>query len=126
MYIESLDHIQLAMPPGGEASARRFYGEILGLREVPKPVELAVRGGCWFEATGVGVHLGIEKDFRPATKAHPAFRVTDLEALRTRLEGAGVAVKPDSALPGVRRFYAEDPFGNRLEFIQAGDALPRS
>jgi len=118
-----IDHIQLAMPLGGEAEARRFYGDLLGLNEVEKPEPLASRGGCWFEAPGVVVHLGVEANFSPARKAHPAFLVDDLDELQRTLMDAGVGVIPDTVLPDVRRFYASDPFGNRLEFIQCGDGF---
>lgn len=111
------------MPAGAEAAARWFYGELLGLREIAKPSALAGRGGCWFQGQGVQIHLGVEADFRPARKAHPAFLTPDLEALRLRLAAAGVTVTPDDAVPGVRRFYAHDPFGNRIEFIQKGDGF---
>ncbi len=123
MNIAGIDHIQLAMPPGGEAEARRFYGELLGLHEVAKPAGLVGRGGCWFSGPGVAVHMGIEEPFTPQRKAHPAFRVVDLEAARMRFQAAGVAVTQDDSVPHVRRFYASDPFGNRLEFIQEGDAF---
>lgn len=116
-----LDHVQLAMPAGREAHARAFYGDLLGLAEVEKPPLLAARGGAWFEAGRVRVHLGVEADFRPARKAHPAFRVADLGALRRRLEAAGVATQADDANSGERRFYAADPFGNRLEFLAEPD-----
>jgi catechol 2,3-dioxygenase-like lactoylglutathione lyase family enzyme len=119
--IVGLDHVQLAMPPGGEEAARTFYGALLGLTEVLKPAPLAARGGCWFAGQGVHLHLGVENDFTPARKAHPAFLVTDLPGLQSRLMAAGVAVIPDDSLPGVQRFYAADPFGNRLELIEAGD-----
>ena len=121
--IVALDHIQIAIPPGREAEAHQFYGGLLGLTEVPKPVQLLDRGGCWFEGPGIPVHLGVQQDFVPAPKAHPAFRVTDLEAFRQTLESAGVPIIPDDSLPHVRRFYASDPFGNRLEFIQDGDTF---
>lgn len=120
-YIQGLDHLQLAMPAGEEAAARAFYGELLGLRELDKPPQLAARGGCWFALGTQALHLGVEASFAPARKAHPAFGVFDLEACRVRLEEAGVTTVPDTALPHVRRFYAADPFGNRLEFIQAGN-----
>jgi catechol 2,3-dioxygenase-like lactoylglutathione lyase family enzyme len=110
-----LDHVQLAAPPGCEAEARRFFGDLLGLREVEKPPSLAARGGVWFEH----LHVGVEEDFRPARKAHPAFAVADLDALAARLGD----VEWDDALPGVRRFYARDPWGNRLEFLD-GSRLP--
>ena len=121
MRIVGLDHIQLAMPPGGEDQARAFYGGGLGLTEVAKPEPLAARGGCWFEGQNVAVHLGVQADFVPARKAHPCFRVADLEVCRRALEVAGAIVVPDDALPHVRRFHAHDPFGNRVEFIQDGD-----
>jgi catechol 2,3-dioxygenase-like lactoylglutathione lyase family enzyme len=108
------------MPPGGEEDARRFYGGILGLDEVPKPTPLAGRGGCWFRGPGVELHLGVEEGFRPARKAHPALLVEDLDALRTGLEAADVDIREDEPLVGFRRFYASDPFGNRLEFVEAG------
>lgn len=110
--ITGLDHVQLAMPRGGEDRARGFYGGLLGLAEVVKPPALAVRGGCWFSFGAVQVHLGVEPDFRPARKAHPAFRVTDLDALCTRLTHAGVAITRE---PG--RAYLHDPFGNRIELV---------
>lgn len=121
MKIVGLDHVQIAMPAGEEGQARWFYGELLGLTEILKPEPLAARGGCWFEGPGTQVHLGVEANFGPARKAHPAFRVTDLAALQNKLVNAGVPVKVDTAVPHVRRFYAHDPFGNRLEFIQDGD-----
>ena len=123
MLIKGLDHFQLAMPPGEEETARGFYRDILGLIEIPKPQNLQARGGCWFEGPTVQLHLGVQPDFSPARKGHPAFLVFDLAALQEQLELAGVAVIPDQAVPGVRRFYAADPFGNRLEFIQDGDGF---
>ena len=124
MQLVGLDHIQLAMPAGGEPAARAFYVELLGLSEAAKPAVLAGRGGCWFAGPGIGVHLGVEQEFAPARKAHPAFSVADLEALRGTLAAAGVPITLDDTLPNVRRFYATDPFGNRIEFIQAGDRMP--
>jgi len=123
MRIVGLDHVQLAMPPGGEPEARRFYGELLGMKEVAKPVPLAARGGCWFEGPGTVIHLGVEAEFTPARKAHPAFCVPDLEECRAAFETAGAPVVPDDSLPGVRRFYTADPFGNRIELIQDGDGF---
>lgn len=123
MPIIGLDHVQLAMPPGGEALARRFYGDLLELAEVEKPELLAARGGCWFEGQGTIVHLGVQEEFEPARKAHPAFLVSDLEHYRQVLEAAGAPVIPDNALPKVRRFYTADPFGNRIELIQTGDGF---
>ncbi len=121
--ITGLDHIQIAMPAGAEDAARRFYGGLLGLQEIPKPPTLAGRGGCWFQGHGIQIHLGVEAEFRPAAKAHPAFLIADLELLRQRLAQAGVHLAPDDAVPGVRRFYANDPFGNRIEFIQDGEGF---
>jgi catechol 2,3-dioxygenase-like lactoylglutathione lyase family enzyme len=122
--VRGLDHVQVAAPPGCEAEARRFYGGLLGLAEVGKPAPLRSRGGAWF-ALGDGgqqLHVGVEEDFAPARKAHPALAVDDgaLDALAERLVGAGVEVRWDDALPGTRRFYADDPWGNRLELVAAG------
>lgn len=125
MKLTGLDHIQLAIPIGGERQAHEFYGEVLGLIEVPKPEPLASRGGCWFENADTIIHLGIEREFTPARKAHPAFRVQDLEACRRELIAAGIEVVPDGSLPGVRRLYTADPFGNRIEFIQDEDGFSR-
>ncbi len=119
--LTGMDHVQLAIPPNGEATARAFYGELLGLREVAKPDALAPRGGCWFVGLGIHLHLGVADDFQPARKAHPAFGVTDLSALRHRLKEAEVPVVDDESVPSVRRFYVSDPFGNRLEFIEHAD-----
>lgn len=121
--ITGLDHVQLAMPEGEEVRARAFYQGLLGLTEVEKPPALAARGGCWFEGVGTIVHLGVQDGFIPAAKVHPAFTVRDLNALQTTLEGAGFAIVPDAAVAGVERFYAADPFGNRLEFIQDGQGF---
>jgi catechol 2,3-dioxygenase-like lactoylglutathione lyase family enzyme len=123
MLLLGLDHLQIAMPPGREADARRFYAGLLGMAEVPKPLPLVSRGGCWFEAHGVSLHLGVAQDFSPALKAHPALLVDDLAACRAQLAAAGVPITPDDVLPDVRRFYAHDPFGNRIEFIQNGDGF---
>lgn len=123
MQIVGLDHIQLAMPAGQEPQARAFYGGVLGLVEVAKPAPLAARGGCWFAAPGAQIHLGVEAEFAPQRKAHPALLVRDLAACQRALEAAGVAVLPDDTLPDVRRCYASDPFGNRIEFIQDGDGF---
>lgn len=113
-----IHHVQLAMPPGGELAAVAFYSGLLGIPEVAKPPHLEARGGCWFEAGTIRVHLGIEDDFRPARKAHPAFLVSDLAALRARLDGEGVEVLVDEPLPGFDRVYVADPFGNRIELLQ--------
>lgn len=110
------------MPAGGEDEARWFYGELLGLTEVPKPAPLATRGGCWFFGPGVALHLGADAEFRPARKAHVALLVDDLGGLRSTLDAAGATTKDDDAPIGVRRFYAFDPFGNRLELVDRRDA----
>ena len=116
--IHGLDHVQLAMPTGEEALAREFYSGILGLTEVPKPANLAKRGGAWFEGGSLRVHLGVEAEFRPAKKAHPAFRVQHLDAMIRHLQHAGVAVLTDEPLEGYHRIYVSDPFGNRLELLE--------
>ena len=121
MRLTGIDHVQLAIPPNGEATARAFYGGLLGLREVIKPAALASRGGCWFVGLGIHLHLGVADHFQPAHKAHPAFSVANLPALRNRLMEAGVPVIEDESVPSVRRFYGSDPFGNRLEFIEDAD-----
>lgn len=106
------------MPEGAEQQAVAFYQGLLGLPEVPKPAHLQRRGGCWFESGAVRIHLGVEADFRPARKAHPALVVEDLTALRGTLERAGAEVVDDQPLPGYTRFYVSDPFGNRIEILQ--------
>lgn len=113
-----IDHVQLAAPKGCEAAARKFYGEILGLREFEKPETLRGRGGCWFRIGAHQLHIGVDADFRPAKKAHPALAVDDLDTLRKSLAAYGVNITEDDALPQVKRFYAEDPWGNRLEFLE--------
>lgn len=116
--ITALDHVQLAAPPGSEDALRAFYAGVLGMTEIPKPPVLAARGGCWFQAGGVQLHLGVEEDFRPARKAHPGLRVTGIEAYAAQLTAGDTRVVWDGNLPGHRRFYAEDPVGNRLEFLE--------
>ena len=118
MGVVRIDHVQLAMPAGREAAAIAFYEGLLGIPHVPKPPHLAARGGCWFESDGVKVHLGVEADFRPARKAHPALLVDDLAALVERLAEAGVPLRDDEPLDGYDRVYADDPFGNRLELLE--------
>jgi catechol 2,3-dioxygenase-like lactoylglutathione lyase family enzyme len=118
MSVKCLDHVQLAMPPGREDEARAFYADALGITEVPKPAHLAKRGGCWFERDGLKVHLGVEADFRPARKAHPAFIVSDLRELVARLETRGYRVAEDEPLEGYNRRYVDDPFGNRIEMME--------
>jgi len=115
----AIDHVQLAMPVGEEEIARRFYVGLLGMTEIPKPPELAKRGGCWFASASVQVHLGVEAEFRPAKKAHPAFRCADYDAMITRLRAAGIEATEAADIPGVRRCHVHDPFGNRIELISA-------
>ena len=115
--IRGYDHVQVAIPAGAEPAARAFYGELLGMSEVPKPAALVGRGGCWFASADAVLHLGVEEPFVPARKAHPAFLVDDLDGLAALLTGAGhKCVRADGEIPGVRRFHTFDPFGNRLEF----------
>jgi catechol 2,3-dioxygenase-like lactoylglutathione lyase family enzyme len=116
--IAHIDHIQLAAPKGCEAAARRFYGSLLGLREIEKPASLRARGGCWFQCGDQQLHIGVEADFRPAKKAHPALAVSNFDTLRNLLLGHNVKITDDESLPSTRRFYAEDPWGNRLEFVE--------
>jgi catechol 2,3-dioxygenase-like lactoylglutathione lyase family enzyme len=118
MPVERIEHVQLAMPAGGEARAGGFYDGLLGITEVPKPPHLATRGGCWFESGALKVHLGVEQDFRPAKKAHPALLVSDLGALVRRLRDAGIDIVDDEPLEGYERVYVSDPFGNRIELME--------
>jgi catechol 2,3-dioxygenase-like lactoylglutathione lyase family enzyme len=122
--IRGLHHVQLAMPAGQEALARDFYGRILGLLEVPKPPNLAKRGGAWFQGGTVVLHLGVEADFRPARKAHPALLVEELGALIAHLQSSGVAIGTDEPLEGYHRVYISDPFGNRLELLEPERCTP--
>jgi catechol 2,3-dioxygenase-like lactoylglutathione lyase family enzyme len=116
--IHSLHHIQLAMPRGREEEARAFYSGILGMTEVPKPENLARRGGVWFRSGSAEVHLGVEEDFRPAKKAHPALLVDDLKEMAERCSAAGYTVVHDEPLTGFERVYVSDSFGNRIELLQ--------
>lgn len=118
MTVRSIDHVQLAMPAGREEDARRFYTGLLGIPETSKPPNLAVRGGCWFERGALRVHLGVEKDFHPARKAHPAFLVEGLPALKAALAKAGCRLVDDEPLEGYDRIYVDDPFGNRIELME--------
>jgi catechol 2,3-dioxygenase-like lactoylglutathione lyase family enzyme len=118
MTLETIDHVQVAMPAGEEDKARAFYRDLLRLPELPKPPELAKRGGCWFESDRVKVHLGVETPFNPARKAHIAFRVDDVRSLAERARAEGYEVKDDDDLPGHERAFIYDPFGNRLEFLR--------
>jgi enamine deaminase RidA (YjgF/YER057c/UK114 family) len=118
--VQGIDHVQLAAPPGCEAEGRRFFGELLGLREVPKPPALAARGGLWFQCGAQQIHIGVEADFRAAKKAHAAIRLADeeaLEALKLRFRTAGVVTTEGESIEACARFFAEDPWGNRLEFL---------
>jgi catechol 2,3-dioxygenase-like lactoylglutathione lyase family enzyme len=118
MPVQRLDHVQLAMPAGGEDRARKFYQGVLGIPEVPKPADMAARGGCWFERDQLKVHLGVESQFRAARKAHPAFIVSDLAALVAQIRAAGYPVKEDHELSGYFRVFVDDPFGNRVELME--------
>ena len=118
MSLVAIDHVQFAMPAGEEPRAHSFYVGVLGMAEVEKPLELAKRGGAWFETGGVNIHLGIEADFRPAKKAHVALRTSDGASLRERLKRSGYPVREDGAIDGVKRFFTDDAFGNRIEFIE--------
>ena len=118
MAVRRIDHVLIAMPSGREDEARRFYQGLLGLTEKAKPPQLSARGGCWFESGSVTVHLGVESDFVPARKAHPAFIVDNLAELEGKLKGAGFKVTADEAIEGCDRRHVEDPFGNRIELIQ--------
>lgn len=119
MAIYGIDHVQLAIPAGGEALARRFYGGLLGLTEIAKPPNLAARGGAWFQCGSLQLHLGVEPDFRPARKAHPALLVRDLASLIKVLAAAGCEIKYDSErVEGFDRAFTSDPFGNRIELVE--------
>jgi len=118
MVLIEIDHVQIAAPQGCEDAARHFFGRLLGLEELEKPEPLCSRGGCWFRVGSRQLHIGVEKDFRPATKAHPAFAVKRIEELFETLSEAGVKCAWDEALGEIRRFYANDPWGNRLEFTE--------
>lgn len=114
-----LHHVQVSCPAGSEGVVREFYGDLLGLAEVAKPAELAARGGVWFRGPGYELHVGVEEDFTPARKAHPAFLVDDVDTLATRFGQAGVDLSWDPSFPGFRRFHTTDPNGNRVEILGA-------
>lgn len=116
--LDAIDHVQLAAPPGCEEDARRFFGGLLGLEELEKPEPLRARGGVWFRVGSQQLHVGVEESFAPARKAHPAFAASRYDELVTRLRAAGVEVDDDDALPGVRRCYVADPWGNRIELLE--------
>jgi catechol 2,3-dioxygenase-like lactoylglutathione lyase family enzyme len=115
----ALHHVQVAIPTGGEERARRFYGEVLGLEEIPKPPALTARGGLWFRGGDLEIHLGVDEPFLPAKKAHPGILTDELDSVRARFVDAGVETHPDGLFPGFDRFYVDDCFGNRLEFLQS-------
>jgi catechol 2,3-dioxygenase-like lactoylglutathione lyase family enzyme len=119
MRVLGVDHVQIAMPKGSEDRARGFYGEVLGMKEIPKPQALAGRGGCWFAAGAAQVHLGVEEDFRPAKKAHPALLVEGLDEILAKCRAAGLPTRQDAEIDGRRRVHVFDPFGNRLELMEA-------
>lgn len=116
--IFGIDHVQLTMPAGGEALARKFYGEVLGLIEIPKPPNLAVRGGVWFQCGALQLHLSVEADFRPAKKAHPALTVQGLDHFLSKLKASGHEIKFDEPLDGFNRAFTFDSFGNRIELME--------
>lgn len=118
VHYKGIDHVQLVAPPGSEPEAREFYTGILRFEEVEKPKTLQQRGGAWFEAGNINIHIGIEKEFTPARKAHPAIEVENIEALGKYLKTKDINVTWDDRLPGVKRFYINDPFENRIEFLQ--------
>lgn len=113
-----IDHVQLAAPRESENEARHFFSDVLGMEEIPKPQNLVKRGGVWFKCGTHQLHIGIQDDFTPAKKAHPAFHVENLGGLRDRIISHGIQVKEDDLLEDAERFYVDDPFGNRLEFLQ--------
>jgi catechol 2,3-dioxygenase-like lactoylglutathione lyase family enzyme len=119
MKVLGIDHIQIAAPPGSEDAARGFYGGLLGLPEIPKPEVLVARGGVWFQCGPQQLHIGIESGFQPARKAHPALRVTGLSDLERSLASAGYEPQRGEDLPGIRRLFVSDPFGNRVELMEA-------
>lgn len=112
-----IDHIQIAAPPNSEVTARTFYGDLLGMEEIPKPENLRNRGGCWFRCGSQEVHIGIQADFTPAEKAHPGFIINNIEGLKSLLENNGYVIKEEPPIDGRARFFTIDPFGNRIEFL---------
>lgn len=113
-----IDHIQLAAPANCEAEARAFYGEVLGMNEIPKPENLQKRGGCWFQCGNQEVHIGVQQEFIAARKAHPGFIVNQIEELKNQLQQKGILIKEEEPINGRTRFFVDDPFGNRIEFLQ--------
>ena len=121
--LDGIDHVQLAAPPGCEAEARRFFGGVLGLEEVEKPESLRARGGVWFRVGAQQLHVGVEQEFAPARKAHPAFAVSRYDEFVVRLRSAGVETVADDSIPGVRRSYIADPWGNRIELVAVENSV---
>jgi catechol 2,3-dioxygenase-like lactoylglutathione lyase family enzyme len=119
LWIIGLDHVQLAMPPGRESEAEAFYAGFLGFVRIPKPEPMAGRGGCWFASGPVAVHLGVEADFRPARKAHPALVVRNLAGLAAAAAAQNIDLRPNPDQPDGAGYYVDDPFGNRIELIDA-------
>ena len=119
----TLDHVQIAAPSGCEPAARHFFGDLLGLEELPKPAPLSARGGCWFALGDRQLHVGVDPNFAPVRKAHVALRVggAELDDLAARLSTAGAPITWDEDLPGERRFYSADPWGNRIEFLAGAE-----
>ncbi|MDN4606649.1 VOC family protein [Sporosarcina highlanderae] len=117
-FLTGIDHIQIAAPPNSEEQARKFYGELLRMKEIPKPENLQGRGGCWFQCGAQEVHIGIQADFTPAKKAHPGFTVRALEELKSRLIASGYPITDEPPIAGRARFFTNDPFGNRIEFLE--------
>jgi catechol 2,3-dioxygenase-like lactoylglutathione lyase family enzyme len=126
MTIIGIDHVQLAMPEGQEEQARRFYRDVLGVTERQKPADMAKRGGCWFENDRVKIHLGVEKNFRAAVKAHPGLLVDDLAAVSERCRNGGYEIQQGPAIEGFDRIFVSDPFGNRIELLQQVSRTQRS
>jgi catechol 2,3-dioxygenase-like lactoylglutathione lyase family enzyme len=118
MHVTGIDHVQIAAPPGCEQQARAFFGQVLGLAEIEKPSALRARGGCWFRVGDQQLHIGVEEEFRPAQKAHPAFSVKNIDGFGARLREAGIRCAWEDTPGVVKRFYVNDPWGNRLEFIE--------
>ena len=118
-FLFGLDHVQIAAPKGCEGAAREFFGRLLGLEEIEKPESLRYRGGCWFKLGSHQLHIGVEENFQPARKAHPAFTTQQIDLLFGVLVSAGVECAWDNGIPGIRRFHASDPWGNRLEFMES-------
>jgi catechol 2,3-dioxygenase-like lactoylglutathione lyase family enzyme len=119
VHVTGIDHVQIAAPAGCEPAARAFYGDLLGMEELPKPEPIRARGGVWFRAGAQELHVGVEEPFAPARKAHPGLVVDDLDELAGRLRAAGFDPQPDDSIAGVARLFVNDPFGNRIEVRQA-------